>query len=228
VGNGVGGATGTVQSMAFSTSTASGGPGYSIPSDGDAIAAASVNGALEALGDRTALLCVATGPLKVLTSDVAVIDDGAIQTDPASPLATLAAPSTWYVVTTLLNWVRAGIQPTDTIEIDVTGTALFTTFSGHDLVFLSLFAAFYAAGASGGTPAKLFGSSVTLSYGSTTTQAGGFALKGVATVPPGCTEMTLYIYAGTNDPGGGTVVLRGDLQTIVRAYRNTPFSGRLA
>ncbi len=227
VGNGAGGASGTVQSMAFSASTAPGGPGYAIPSDGDAINAASVNVALESLGDRTALLCAATGTLKFLTSDNLVTDDGALQTDVITSVS-LTAPSTWYQLVKLLDWLEAGIQPTDTIEIDVTGTAIFTTGSGHDAVFIALFAAFYAAGTSAGTPAKLPGTAQTLSYGSTTTQFGGIHLKGFVTVPSGCTEVSLYLYAGTNDPGGGSCLLRGDLQVLVKAYRNTPFSGRIA
>ena len=48
-GVGVGGATGTSQSLAL-------GATFAIPSDGDAITAASVNVALEALADRTAFL----------------------------------------------------------------------------------------------------------------------------------------------------------------------------
>lgn len=49
VGNGVGGATGTVTGQGFGAS-------YAIPSDGDAPDAASVNVAFEAIGDRTAKL----------------------------------------------------------------------------------------------------------------------------------------------------------------------------
>ena len=57
-GVGVGGATGTSQSTAL-------GATFAIPSDGDAITAASVNVALEALADRTAFLGANTGEFKI-------------------------------------------------------------------------------------------------------------------------------------------------------------------
>lgn len=62
-GNGVGGATGTVQSQNLS-------PTYNEPSDGDAGSAASVNVALSALGDRTAWLAQRMGSHKLLASTV--------------------------------------------------------------------------------------------------------------------------------------------------------------
>lgn len=58
-GNGVGAATGTVQSQNLS-------PTYNEPSDGDAASAASVNVALSALGDRTAWLSQRVGSYKTI------------------------------------------------------------------------------------------------------------------------------------------------------------------
>lgn len=57
-GVGVGGATGVSQSLAL-------GATFAIPSDGDAIAAASVNVAIEALADRTAFLAGGLGQFKL-------------------------------------------------------------------------------------------------------------------------------------------------------------------
>ena len=83
-----GGATGTVQDL--------GGGSYSIPADGDADNAASVNVAFEALGDTSAFLLNATGAYKLvsLTQVIVNSDVGAswLQITPGS-----GAPSaTWY------------------------------------------------------------------------------------------------------------------------------------
>ena len=72
VGNGVGGATGTVDVLAFA--------GFQQPSDGDAATASSINVPSSANGDRTAALLVATGKYKLADLDQVQLFGGGLNT----------------------------------------------------------------------------------------------------------------------------------------------------
>jgi hypothetical protein len=138
-GNGVGGATGLVHPITF-------GQSYPIPSDGDADAAASVNVALEALGDRAASLLYASGAFKLS----------------ALTLQPTASPNIWRSVTPVsTTWAAVG--------------AALTTVHGveaGDIVRVSLTVGSAQAGpdvaGAGGTMAFSLGYAITTPGGATT------------------------------------------------------------
>jgi hypothetical protein len=124
-GNGVGGATGTSQSLAA-------GPTYAIPSDGDPITAASVGVALEALGDRTAFFGQATGYKKIVSvfdTNLNVDTFGTWDTwDPTSGLTN----NTWNSLTGATTFVSyTGVQTGDLIELSLDFSVTISQTAGH-------------------------------------------------------------------------------------------------
>lgn len=112
-GVGVGGATGTSQSLAA-------GPTYAIPSDGDAITAASVGVALEAIGDRTAFHEAGMSVLKFVgPTGVLLSTDIMSGWDSFTPAALV--DGTWNALTGGTVWTIPGnnVQALDYIEISV-------------------------------------------------------------------------------------------------------------
>jgi hypothetical protein len=115
-GVGVGGATGNFNSLAL-------GQTYPIPSDGDENAAVSVDVALETLGDRTALLAVNTGALKLaalytFVGDVPHDTTAGHWTFTMGSTNTFVYPSAGGAIATVPD-----IQANDVVEIAFNGTA---------------------------------------------------------------------------------------------------------
>ena len=109
--------TGTVQPITFGTS-------YTIPSDGDAEAAASVNTALQTLGDRTAALLYGTSMYKlaILAPNVKAVDPltggtWASVTTSSTAWQVIPATGTSTPVVTLPYKVD-GILPGDLIDVE--------------------------------------------------------------------------------------------------------------
>src|SRR5579859_3188574 len=105
VGNGVGGATGGVQPLSL-------GPTFQMPSPGDLRSAASVNTALQALGDRTAFLGVNTGAYKL-----AILAKAQHNDDGFATWATLTTTSTSWTVAPIGPFVIDGVVQGDVCEV---------------------------------------------------------------------------------------------------------------
>jgi len=116
VGVGVGGNTGSFQSLGFAPDT------YTIPSDGDPMSAASVNVALEALGDR-----VATTSSMVLGAArlIGVYQGQNLAHDYTDHLlgggVTLAASATWQKLATVISANRTPGLNGDLLMVSFTG-----------------------------------------------------------------------------------------------------------
>lgn len=87
-GSGVGGATGSVQSLAVGST-------FAIPSDGDDDTGASVDAAFNAIGDRTALLAAVTGATKLAGRIVYTTSDLTNGFAWAN-VTVIAVAATWY------------------------------------------------------------------------------------------------------------------------------------
>jgi hypothetical protein len=101
-GIGVGGATGTVQSLAL-------GPTGAIPSDGDADVAASVNAQFERLADQTAFLGLGTGYLK-LAGRVVLQNTFGPSNNWCHIAGATIGPSTWNTLLTDVNLTVLGAE----------------------------------------------------------------------------------------------------------------------
>ena len=135
VGNGVGGATGFLQSLAFGSS-------YAIPSDGDDPTASSVNTGFIALGDRTAFAgAVAVGGyklvgIKTLTgtdADVHLTTPWLTVTPGAPNVYTLAGVAGRFSEFTLVcgtpTWPYTGDQVELSFDTTATGDGAGTTYA---------------------------------------------------------------------------------------------------
>jgi hypothetical protein len=136
-----GGATGQVQSLAS-------GPTYATPNDGDARNAASVDVALDALGDRTAMLAVATGAYKLAQYLNFQADNGFSLTEYAQ--CNVVSLSTYTQFTTLpgpMPWTIDGLVNGDIVEFEWSGT--WGTAGSPTLVYLALGVSSFEPGGSG-------------------------------------------------------------------------------
>lgn len=109
-GVGVGGATGLAVPLSL-------GATYQIPSDGDALNAASVNVGFETLGDRTARLAVMTGAFKLAIFQQ-FPHTGASQIT-QNFNTNISNASGWISLNTGSGWTVNGIVSGDYIEIDI-------------------------------------------------------------------------------------------------------------
>lgn len=139
VGNGVGGATGTVQIIGSGT--------YQIPSDGDDIDAASVNVALETLGDRTALSYWKTPQGAVLVdSKYAATSDPTM----ASWNTGAGGNAAWAEdggVSTFIGGHDLDVVNGDIVEVSIS-TTLDNTVIGHGVATFGWFVHLYDYGTS--------------------------------------------------------------------------------
>jgi hypothetical protein len=231
VGTGVGTTSGFVQSLAL-------GATYPIPSDGDLDNAASVNGALEALGDRTAMLSAQIGKWRELDTVAAYVSDatgiakwaghsafaaaGAYEWCQDSPLGT----------TPILELTNAFLVG-DVAEVQLTSTADWgTTSSATFGVSLALGYVFYASGTPSGPTARIPGSACYVSPSQltgVTTGASGVSLRGrVTNTVATNNSLAIFLMAMTNDPTPTQVfvALLGDYQASFTVARATSFSAR--
>jgi hypothetical protein len=233
VGNGVGVATGQVQSLAL-------GPTFLIPADGvDNLAAASVNVPFNALADRTAFLARNLGNWKVVAFQelTRVVDSSAncfsswdsftppVNSGTAS-YVDLASATIWTFVNQVVS-TPAGTGLFDIVTIDVDVSFNFSNGSGPDLpINISLWVSNVAPGAADsfslvtGRAAKVFGSSPSFPYGSmrlsSVFQVGtGGSLK--AKLRANTTQANI---AGT----GAVLQFIGDYSVRFTQYREVSFS----
>lgn len=128
---------------------------YAIPSDGDDPDGASVDVALEALGDRTAHLEMAGGSY-IVASEGAITHDDSGLTDAWGSITT---NTTNYTVNATY-WTIPGLQVGDVLHVELTTTGFSLGASGYNALALDS-----SPITPGGTPSvwtKLAGSGVTL------------------------------------------------------------------
>ena len=229
-GNGVGTASGAVQSLGL-------GPTYAIPSDGDADNAASVNVAFEALGDRTAMLAANIGQMRELTTVSATSDDPTGYS--AWTAHTFAAGSTW-------EWVQGaplGTSPIldltellntgDVIDVSLTASCYWVSSSGSILgMQLALGYAFYPSGTIPPTPGKILGSGQvvgTAQVTGVTRGEAGINLRGIVTnSSSGNNSVAIYLLAFTRDttPADCQFYMESDYIASITVKRPTAFALR--
>lgn len=234
-GIGVGGATGTIQQLGF-------GAAYAIPRDGEKRTAMSVNAALEALGDRAALLCANMAQYKVFAIAATQVDDHATEMTAWTEAHTFAAGNTWEqiknvavtgpaILLTILDELLVG----DVVEVSFTGSVYWNdSGSSGDGVNLSLYEsqAPSAASPTWSTPAIVPGSAQ-LAPGAGPAELGaqgGVHLRGRFTESGAHQSVQLYLYGftrNTGSPGNMSLTMRGDYQCDVVIYRATDFAGRV-
>lgn len=225
VGNGAYTTGGTIQQLGFGST-------FQIPSDGDTFDAAAFNVAYEALADRTALLAQAQGTFKFLTTVVQTNNDGGTAQTATWGGSTNLPQSTWTKYATLYTLSGGFIQHGDLLDIEFTGSGLWTTSAGTtaDRVVMTLATAFYDPGASPGAAVMVTGAAQAFPLVAAASGFGGIHLRGrvlVPALPSYAGEVAIYLYGNCTDPGGGTVFMTGDAQTIVTVRRATPFVGRV-
>ena len=143
-GNGVGGATGQILPRTFGAS-------YAIPSDGDARNAASVDVALEALGDRTALLNKnASGGYGLVYESAATLTGASLATVWGSLLTTSS-----YVQIPNALWSISDINYNDVVDWSLDST--YEVVSASDQA-MAWYTNLCGAGASPGSYTQLPGS----------------------------------------------------------------------
>lgn len=186
VGNGVGGATGTIQGVGLM-------PTYAIPSDGDSVTASSVNAGLEDHGDRTQFLVQRVGLYKT----VFTMSRGADSSSYAS--------NGWLKQSNAVNvWTRAlddgtfgggsadfftssfpHVFTNDVVDATFTTTSVDTTVAGHGAMFFALGYELFEEGTSqSNTVTKIAGSAAEQVSDSTGPSGqGGLILTTRFTVP---------------------------------------------
>lgn len=155
-GVGVGGMTGEAVPLNL-------GATYTIPSDGDADAAASVNVALETLGDRTAFVGLYGGAYSLIAQYDLLLDDAGYSVNTnASPAGTGTANYTIIGTTQIeIGTLAPGCLSTDIFLAEFTGTATTSAAGGAGL---ALFWAEKYPGGSYTTPAGIKGSDVAFTH----------------------------------------------------------------
>ena len=225
VGNGAYTTGGTIQQLGFGST-------FQIPSDGDTFDAAAFNVAYEALADRTALLAQAQGTFKFLTTVVQTNNDGGTAQTATWGGSTNLPQSTWTKYATLYTLSGGFIQHGDLLDIEFTGSGLWTNAAGNtsDRVVMGLATAYYVPGGSPGAAVMMTGAAQAISMVSATSGFGSVSLRGRQLVPASpafAGEVAIYLMGNCTDPGGGTIIMAGDAQTIVTVRRATPFVGRV-
>jgi hypothetical protein len=207
-GTSIGGTIGTMHSLAL-------GPTYQIPTDGDTLEAASVDVALEALGDRTSALSVSTGFYKIVSASPQI---GTTAAGSNWATTTVAASATGQLIDSLQSWAVGQINAGDVIEIDANLTTIPTTSVPYALTIMY---AFTAAGSAMGPWVDLPGAWVSGPEGVSTYVPASF-LKGAMaynTTPP--TFLTFAI--GVHNLGGSNVTVNanGPYTVFIKQYRPT-------
>jgi len=150
-GNGVGGATGTVNPITFGST-------FTIPSDGDLISASNNNVPLEANGDRSVALLLRTGQYKLAAYISAPLSDPNWYTTPTTqwliPRGIHLALSTTKIATV------SGLLSGDLLDVSMSGTAKMPDVgTGQVIGGISLAAVYYAPGVAPGVVTHIAGSS---------------------------------------------------------------------
>lgn len=186
---------------------------YAIPSDGDTRNAASVDVALEALGDRTAFLVRATGGRKLVGVQAFNTNNPGFGTTWGTILSTstswtVSGASPWVVVFPVV----AGGIASDVIEATLTTAGSLAGASSFVGVSLG-----YAIAFQGGTftPAKIPGAA---SYLPT---AGGLVVSSGFLTAPQTGNLRLYVGHEAQAAGSTTTNLIGDYSLVVKLWRNT-------
>lgn len=215
-GNGVGAATGTVQSLQLGASSA-------IPSDGDAENAASVDVALGTLFDQTAFLAQATGQYKLVSTTVLQVNDANAAGTTAWGSGNVVGAQAW----TTTGVINPANTPTviggDLVRVRLTSTA--QTFSdgvgGHSVQY-SLGFNVTAPGAGVGSAAKITGSGQTVYVDVSKITYAPLDLTGVIQVGPSVAG-TLRIYGAVSGFVNGTVLAEwiGDYTLTIQVWRQT-------
>lgn len=215
-GNGVGGATGTVQPLAL-------GPTFAIPADGvDNEAAASVNTPFEALADRTAWLGLMTGAYKI----AAVSAQFANQSESNTAYAQNTGVTNSYVVATPLGGGTPSVAVTgamtgDLLLVSYTLTVAVPTTGTPTNSWVALMSATTVPGGSIGSYSKIAGSNQGVTPGNTATP---ITLRGRLIVGgPSAFGSTFNFSPGfyCNGGTGGTFSLLGDAYVEVTILRPT-------
>jgi hypothetical protein len=220
-GNGVGGATGSLQSFSM-------GPTFQIPSDGDARSAASSNVGSCALGDRTAFLGANTGPYRVLSLWGAQVDDNATESTIQTSY-TFTAAHTWLSVVGLISPAQGILQAGDIIDATFTCSIRYVNTNNDGIGFLlALGAGFSTAGNLPGSSAKIPGSGQIVPVDSTNADATGVTLTGRITVPANVQTCEFFLYAYTRSASYADISFTqvGDYAMTGCVWRPTAFSGR--
>lgn len=151
-GTGAGGNTGLVSPMSMLPDT------YSIPSDGDADAAASVNVALENLGDRTAKLFAYTGAFKL--ANIAPVSHEPVSQQTVWFTAGVSNAGGWTALSSLIQTVN--VNAGDWIEVDFSGTVQTAPDTSAGTAEFSLGYKITPPGAGPPAPTKIAGSGQTV------------------------------------------------------------------
>jgi hypothetical protein len=224
-GNGVGGATGTIQSLVF-------GATYQIPSDGDARSAASVNVALEALGDRTAFALTNFGSYKLLSLWGTQTDENTENVDwlaGAGATNPIGAASTWTSIAGIASPPAGILAAGDVIDCEFSFSIQWadsgTTTEGF---LLALGAGFSVAGSLPGSSTKIAGSGQVVPVAQINTTRTGMVLRGRVTVPANVQTCELFLYAYTRNatPHDISFTAPGDFAMVGHIWRPTSFVNR--
>jgi hypothetical protein len=194
--------------------------GYSIPSDGDPDAAASVNTALELLGDRTARLFVETGAFKLV--NLAPVSHSGVTQQTVWLTASVSNALGWSAFGSALQTVN--VNAGDWIEVDFSGTGQTAPDTTVGTIEFSLAFKITPPGAGPPTIAKITGSGQTVnvqtgSNGPVTPLRLQGSLTNVAT-----TGVLAIFAAATADLGTTNTVNAfgiGDYTITVRVWRPT-------
>jgi|SRR5579859_996744 len=206
VGNGVGGATGGVQPLSL-------GPTFQMPSPGDLRSAASVNTALQALGDRTAFLGASTGAYKLVQ-----IATGGQNDDTFAIWKSLTTTSTSWTQVPFGPILVDGVVQGDVCEIAFNLTVDTSTPATVDGIIVTLAYAFQAPGAPASL-ANLLGSGRNLQGN---TGANNLSLQATVTCLSGQTgQLALGLGHIAFVAASSTSIYKGNYNYVVRVWRPT-------
>lgn len=216
-GNGAYTSGGHVQSLSM-------GPTFQIPSDGDTLDAASVNTALEALGDRTAALGEDIGAIRWMTTSTTGADDGSSQAT-VQFTHSFANVDTWEDLTSGGFVTVSNLQANDVVDIEVTGSA---TWNSNVATFVTALALYMASSPQGGSlssyakvPNTTAGSAVRLPTAPSGGGWAGFSLRARATVPAAANELFFHVFGFCGNATSATINIVGDLDIIITVRRPT-------
>lgn len=210
VGSGAGGAEigATIQSLGFNST-------FAIPADVvDALNAASVNVAFEALADRTALLGKQFGRYYLVDHNVSKADD---DTDASWSSTVCTGAGAWGALNTPAQVEIIGARTGDLIEIQFNATYSITSGGTH----APKIALGWQAGLLG-TPSKLLSSAAWLAPGSAVTDSGTAHIGGLFAVPSspsGLDYVTVLAYYWS--ASGPTLDFLGDYNLSAKLWRAT-------
>lgn len=225
-GNGAYTTGGTVQSLGMGTT-------YPIPSDGDARNAASVNGAFESLGDRTAVLGASVGAYRLLKYWNVGVDDPTENASWTGGTITLSV-STWAplyaIFTSLTDPLLGFLQAGDIIEMELSATYEWAESgsSGGEGVLLGLGIGYFVAGGTPTIPAKIPNSGLVLgdvgsSLGLVTSGRSALVLRARAVVPANVQSagISLMSFTRSVNPTHFDVDGIGDMSFVGSVWRQT-------